>query len=175
MVGHFQSCFRNKCYSSMPDLLVNGDILSDTKQKADSLNEYFTAQTQIPNDTNSPIPLVSLSTYSPLSVVETDELEVLNLLVSNVDISKACGLDNISNRIIKLCAIGIQKPFTRLLNTSFRLGQYPNAWKFANVIPLFTKDNRQVRSNYRPISLLVNLSKICEKIVFMRLYNFLEN
>ena len=80
MVGHFQLLFRNKCYSSMPDLLVNGDILSDTKQKADSLNEYFTAQTQIPNDTNSPIPLVSLSTYSPLSVAETDELEVLNLL-----------------------------------------------------------------------------------------------
>ena len=43
------------------------------------------------------------------------------------------------------------------------------------MIPLFTKDNRQVRSNYRPISLLVNLSKICEKIVFMRLINFLEN
>ena len=171
--GISKSLFRNKYYSPMPDLLVNGDIISDTKQKADSLNEYFTAQTQIPNDTNSPIPLVSLSTHS-LSVVETDELEVLNLL-SNVDISKACGLDNISNRIIKLCAIGIHKPFTRLLNTSFRLGQYPNAWKFANVIPLFKKDNRQVRSNYRPISLLVNLSKICEKIVFMRLYNFLEN
>jgi uncharacterized membrane protein YjgN (DUF898 family) len=59
----------------------------------------------------------------------------------------------ISNRIIKLCAIGIHKPFTRLLNTSFRLGEYPNAWKLANVIPLFKKDNRQVRSNYRPISL----------------------
>ena len=76
----------------MPDLLVNGDIISDTKQKADSLNEYFKAQTQIPNETNSPIPLVSLSTHS-LSVVETNELEVLNLL-SNVDVSKACGLDN---------------------------------------------------------------------------------
>jgi hypothetical protein len=82
------------------------------------------------------------------------KLEVLNLL-SNVDISKACGSDNISNRIIKLCAIGIHKPFTRLLNTSYRLGQYPNAWKFATVIPLFKKDNRQN--------------------VLIRLYNFLEN
>ena len=45
----------------------------------------------------------------------------------------------------------------------------------ANVIPLIKKKNRQFKSNCRPISLLVSLSKICEKVVFVKLYNFLNN
>ncbi|CAB4037834.1 Hypothetical predicted protein, partial [Paramuricea clavata] len=44
----------------------------------------------------------------------------------------------------------------------------------ANVIPLFkTKVDRESKLNYRPISLLDSLSKIIERVVFTRLYNFL--
>ena len=45
--------------------------------------------------------------------------------------------------------------------------------ELANVVPILKKDNRQSKENYCPISLLPSLSKICEKIVFVRLYNFL--
>jgi len=41
------------------------------------------------------------------------------------------------------------------------------------VIPVFKKDDRQSKSNYRPVSLLHSFSKITEKVVFIRLYNFL--
>ena len=34
-------------------------------------------------------------------------------------------------------------------------------------------ENRQHKANYRPVSLLPSFSKICEKTVFTRLYNFL--
>ncbi|CAB4045118.1 Hypothetical predicted protein, partial [Paramuricea clavata] len=44
----------------------------------------------------------------------------------------------------------------------------------ANVIPLSkTTVDRQLKINYRPISLLASLSKVIEKVVFMRFYNFL--
>ena len=42
-----------------------------------------------------------------------------------------------------------------------------------NVIPIFKKDNRQSKENYHPVSLLSSLLKVCKKIVFIRLYNFL--
>ena len=61
-----------------------------------------------------------------------------------------------------------------MINTSFRLGQYPSAWKLANVLPLFKKDDRQLKTNYRPVSLLPSLSKICEKVAFFHLFNFLS-
>ena len=62
---------------------------------------------------------------------------------------------------------------SRIINESLLQGVYPSLWKFANVIPIFKKDDRQSKVNYRPVSLLACLSKISEKIVFIRLYNFL--
>ena len=106
-----------------------------------------------------------------MSNVFTTEREVYNLL-KTVDVCKACGPDGIGNRILKLCSGGIASSFSKLVNISLSSGVFPCQWKFANVIPLFKKDNRQCKLNYRPVSLLCSLSKILEKIVFIRLYNF---
>jgi retron-type reverse transcriptase len=63
--------------------------------------------------------------------------------------------------------------FTRLVNLSLSSGVFPEQWKMANVIPLSkTTVDRQSKINYRPIS-LASLSKVIEKVVFMRFYNFL--
>ena len=100
------------------------------------------------------------------------EHEINNLLKS-VDVCKACGCDGISNKILKLCADGITSSFTDIVNLSLLSGSYPDQWKLANVIPIFKKDDRQSKLNYRPVSLLDSLSEIAEKIVFVRLYDFL--
>ena len=73
-----------------------------------------------------------------LSVITADEEMVRNLM-SSVNISKATGYHGISDKIIIHCSEGLCKPFTSLINTSFRLGQYPSAWKLANVLPLLKK------------------------------------
>jgi hypothetical protein len=168
-----KSLLSNKFHSPVPDLIVNGNTISEPKDKAEAFNQFFVSQSCLINDDHAVVPLLGVS-MDTLSTIVIDELEVFNIL-NNLDVSKACGFDNISNKILKLCAATIFKPFTRLINTSLSLGQYPTCWKMGNVIPLFKKNNRQCRSNYRPISLLVSLSKICEKVVFVRLYNFLDN
>ena len=90
-----------------------------------------------------------------------------------MNINKACGPDGISNKMIKICANGIKKVFTELVNLSLRFGVFPDDWKQANVTPIFKKENRYIKSNCRPVSLLNAFSKIIEKVVFTRLYNFL--
>ena len=42
-------------------------------------------------------------------------------------------------------------------------GVFPSVLKTAEVIPLFEKDSKLDYSNYRPISLLSNIEKICIK------------
>lgn len=56
---------------------------------------------------------------------------------------------------------------------SFSPGQYPSECKIANIIPIFKSDNRQLKMSHRPVSLVASLSKICEKVFFFHLYNFL--
>ena len=46
--------------------------------------------------------------------------------------------------------------------------------KIAIVIPVNTKDDTQDWNNYRPISLLPNISKLFEKLIKNRLSKFLE-
>lgn len=97
--------------------------------------------------------------------------------MKNVDVAKACGHVGIGDKIIKLCADGFHQSFTDFINLSFLLAKYPKEWKRANVIPLHKKDNRQLKTNYRPVSLLPSLFKLCdhEKIVFVRLYSYLTD
>ena len=73
-----------------------------------------------------------------------------------------------------MCAGGIFKSLTRLINLSRSSEGYPSCWKMANVIPIFKKENRQMKTNFRPVSLLVSLSKVCEKVVFVHVYKFFE-
>ena len=46
--------------------------------------------------------------------------------------------------------------------------------KIAKVIPVYKKDDNQIFSNYRPISLLPSFSKILEKVVHKRLLHYLN-
>ena len=54
-------------------------------------------------------------------------------------------------------------------------GVFPSVLKTAKVVPVFKKDSKLDYSNYRPISLLSNIEKIFEKLIYKRLYTFLNN
>lgn len=45
--------------------------------------------------------------------------------------------------------------------------------KIAKVIPIYKSGEKHILSNYRPISLLPQFSKILEKIFYSRLYDFI--
>ena len=60
------------------------------------------------------------------------------------------------------------------LNESFKTGIFPAKLKIAKVIPVFKTGLTTKKSNYRPISHLPIVSKIFEKLMYQRLYRFLE-
>ena len=61
-----------------------------------------------------------------------------------------------------------------LFNLSFLTGVFPSVLKTAKVVPVFKKDSKLGYSKYRPISLLSNIEKILEKLMYKRLYTFLN-
>ena len=62
-----------------------------------------------------------------------------------------------------------------LFNLSFMIGIFPSVLKIAKVVPDFKKDSKLDYSNYPPISLLSNIEEILEKLLYKRLYTFLDN
>ena len=47
--------------------------------------------------------------------------------------------------------------------------------KVAEVRPLYKNDGRADKSNYRPISILSNISKIHERCLYSQLYDYFDN
>ena len=62
-----------------------------------------------------------------------------------------------------------------LFNLSFVTAIFPLVLKTAKVVPVFKKDSKLDYRNYRPISLSSNIEKILEKLMYKRLYIFLNN
>ena len=54
-------------------------------------------------------------------------------------------------------------------------GVFPSVFKTAKVVPVFKEDSKLDYSNYRPISLLSNIEKILENLMYKKLYTFLNN
>jgi hypothetical protein len=55
------------------------------------------------------------------------------------------------------------------------LGIFPSSWKEAMVTAIFKKQNRQLKENYRPISLLSCISKVFERIIYNTTYNYFRS
>ncbi len=51
---------------------------------------------------------------------------------------------------------------------------FPDKLKIAKIIPVHKKDEETLFTNYRSISLLLAISKIFEKVIFKKLYNFFQ-
>ena len=54
-------------------------------------------------------------------------------------------------------------------------GNFPSNLKNADITPLFKRNDRLLKVNYRPISILPTLSKIYEKVLFSQIYEYFNN
>ena len=63
---------------------------------------------------------------------------------------------------------------SKLVNLCFEVGEFPDILKLAKVIQLHKKESKLDLLNYRPISLLSVFSKVYEKLIFTRIYAYLE-
>ena len=94
----------------------------------------------------------------------TTDVEICNML-SNLNPNKATGIDNIPAKILKISSNCISQSLSNIINTTFETGIFPNKWKIAKISPIFKGNTAVCRDNYRPISVLPCLSKICESCV----------
>ena len=104
---------------------------------------------------------------------QTDHEEIEDI-IKDFDSSKGVGPNSIPTKILKQISHLISKPLSEIFNKSFCTGIFPDLLKISKINPIHKKDSKLLISNYRPISLLSNLNKIIEKLMFRRLYAFLE-
>ena len=164
--------FLNKCkIPRIPPLFVQDKFITNCKEKAVIFNTFFTSQcTPLPN--NSELPTLRSLTNSRISFFEITSNEI-NDIITGLNSKKAHGPDNISVNMVKLCGKHLCVPLKIIFDNILETGIFPDQWKEANVTPVHKKNDKQIITNYRPISLLPILAKVFERIIFKNLYNYL--
>ena len=104
--------------------------------------------------------------------ITSSEVESEILSIPN---KKFHGLYSCPTKILKCARSFTSKAIAEMINISIQSGIYPSILKHAKVIPVFKTGDVTESDNYRPISLLCNLNKILEKVMYKRFINFIEN
>ena len=100
--------------------------------------------------------------------------EEINSIIKKLNTNKATGNDTIPPKLVKLSADFLDEPLTLIINNDISLNRYSENAKTANVPPIFKKDVRSKKANYRPVSLLNVFSKISERYVEIKLKPFID-
>ena len=159
----------------------NGTLTSDSKGIANAFNNYFCTTIFVAKDIQSSIRFSFKSFEDYLNnifhksffISPTDSIEICEI-ISNLSIDKSQGPNGIPTKVLHLLKNDISNILADLFNKSFTTGIFPSALKTAKIIPIHKKGNKLECGNYRPISILSNLDKILEKLMYNRIYSFLE-
>lgn len=104
---------------------------------------------------------------------EIKDIEI-EYIIKDMDVSKNSNIEFINSKLLKDCFKLSVKPLAFLFNMICTDCIIPDAWKEALVIPLYKEGDKGTPSNYRPISLLPAISKLFEKLIYSRLYRYLN-
>ena len=170
---------------SPKQLFYNGSCISSPEKLANAFNEIFrnkvrNLKNEIPNDIteeptdrlrqwlskrSSPIPEFDLK-----PITNSD----LKKYIKKIKGSRSCGVDQIDSFSLKLASPFIEDTILHLVNLS--LLSYPECWKTQLIHPLHKKGDKCVGENYRPVSHIVEISKLAEYAVLDQvLQNFQSN
>ena len=155
-------------------------IVNNPKGIADGFNKFFVSvgaelANAIPdNDEVDFTHYMGEPIVNTMFLYEVTEEEILKE-VAKFKNKKSCGFDDIDMCTVKKVIPEIMAPLVYICNKSFELGIFPEKMKIAKVVPIFKAGERKLFTNYRPVSVLPQFSKILEKLYNNRLTNFIEN
>ena len=98
----------------------------------------------------------------------------LEQIITKLPNKTSHGHNMISNKLLKSLCTSISLPLTYIFNQSIAQGIFPDQMKIAEVVPLYKGKSTDELVNYRPISLILTMSKLLEKIIYKRLIKFTD-
>ena len=148
-------------------------MIQDDSKKTELFNDYSCKLADL-TDSETFVPDITYILINDLEHITITENEVEDIL-KILDTSKAIGPDLLNTRLLKEATSMLKYPLCRLFNLSLTLSTLPSEWKYANVTPVFKKVCPSNLKNYRPISLIIILAKVMERLVYKHIYNYLTD
>ena len=158
----FINSFKNE--SGLPTSMTLGKSnLNNPQDIVNGFANYF-QQSYIHSSVRDPSKWNTDNNVSSISVPAVNEDLVLQALKTFKN-NTTCGPDEIPSFLLRDCATIFAKPLTMLFNLILKTQSFPNIWKQTKIVPVFKSGDKCDITNYRPIALLCNFSKLFERII----------
>lgn len=171
---------KQKCSSRFPDVFeCNGIKYSNKQDIVNQFNKFFVnvgpnlaKDIKQPGNGNIYDSLNNFNNNS-MFIHNTNDSEVISVVKKlKTKFSNDC--HGINFHIVKQVVDCIASPFAFICNRSFNEGIFPCKMKTAKVLPIHKSGEKNNFTNYRPISILPQFSKILEKLFVIRLEKFIH-
>ena len=173
---------RGKKRSPLCDFVIKNDVkITKDNEIANEFNEFYVnVGANLAKDIECANILKDYDDYlkdidigKSMYVTPTNEQEILNI-VNKFNGKSSEDINGVSMNIIKKVVESIVSPLNYICNISLNSGVFPDKLKIAKVIPLYKSGQMHEVSNFRPVSILPQLSKVLEKLFEIRLRNYID-
>ena len=154
-------------------MLYNGNEIKGGVAIAQTFAEHFESVYQISEETefvNNNI----INDFDILNISNITQERIIKA-IDKLKPKKSMGSDNIPSYVIKGCKYILTEPLQIIFNLSLKNKQFPEKFKIARITPVFKTGNRRDITNYRPIAILSNISKVFELVLYDYIYAHVEN
>ena len=171
---------RSHAGSIIPYITVDGIKVTNSSDIANNFGKFYSTlgenlAQKIPRskiDINDYLAKIPRNLHS-MVLFPTSHSKV-DKVIAKLPSKTSSGHDDISNILLKSLRTSLSYPLTIIMNQSLDTGVFPDRMKLAEVIPLYKNKAMDHLVNYQPISLLITISKILEKIVYNRVVKFIN-
>jgi exonuclease III len=162
-------------HGTSQSLVIDGNEISG-KDLANRFNTYFAEVGNVKtNITYDHTYMPNIDTSGQRFRFKAATPNYVANVIHNLQNNCAAGLDGLKAGPLKAVSDVLCGPITHLVNLCFRTQSFPDGLKEARVTILHKKGDKNMLSNYRPISVLKVLSKVLEKCISQQLYEYFES
>ena len=171
---------KSRSFVSPTSINSNGKIITDPTQISNEFVEHYTSvadkilDERTYNGNGNFKGFLPQPTPDSIVMYPCDVPEVC-AVINKFNIHKGTGPNSIPPLFLQHMLSELAVPLSTIANICFATGIHPDKLKIAKITPIYKKGSKLLTCNYRPISLLSNINKLFEKLVFSRVFTFLNN
>ena len=181
------------------NLIKNGKTISNDSELGNIFNGFFSniiSELNIPkkyhclmNDTDSDSVLsvynafenhpsiknIKSKKFNSTFSFENTYTDVVMKVINNLNAAKNFQINDMPTKVIKMNKDIFANFISDHFNYCIAYGEFPDELKYTDVIPVHKKNEKCDKTNYRPVSILTNISKIYVKLLYNQLSKYFDS
>ena len=157
---------------------IDGNVATAPQAIADKFNNYFAniagkLKSKIPQNMGDACQFMDGITSNSIYLTPTNSTEI-SQIIDELKVKATADINIASIKAANNSTPKFSETIADIINRSLIEGVFPSLLKTAKVVPVHKGGAKINIENYRPISLLSAISKIYEKVMYTRVYEFLS-